>query len=153
MSDERLRQTVILPRAPSDTEWLMLVADLRETFEAHGSIGATPGLREWRNGNLHAYIEPTRDGYRLRMGTRKGGALGFAVVGLVGLGWSVAAAIGLSMSGNLGNGFLAPAIVSVAGAATLVSALLSVPAWSRKRAEQLRYIAGRARTLLSSPER
>ena len=105
----------------------------------------------WRNGNLHAYIEPTGDGNRLRMGTRKSGALGFAAVGLVGLGWSVAAAIGMSLSGNLAQGFLAPAIASVVGAGAVVSSLFTMPAWARRRTEQMRYIAGRARALLASP--
>ena len=66
--------TVDLPRAPTDREWDMLVAELRTTFRARGRVESTGGSRQWVNGNLHAYVEPTQSGYRLRMGTLKGNA-------------------------------------------------------------------------------
>jgi hypothetical protein len=61
----------------------MLVAELRQTFGAEGRIGSTGGLWEWRNGNLYAAIEPTKEGYQLRMGTRKGEVPALALGGLM----------------------------------------------------------------------
>lgn len=78
-----LQMSFDLPRAPTDREWGMLVAELRRTFGAEGRIGATGGMWEWRNGNLYAAIEPTKEGYQLRMGTRKGDAPGLALAGLM----------------------------------------------------------------------
>jgi hypothetical protein len=75
-------RAVGLPRAPTDREWALLVAEMREAFGAHGKDRSQGELRAWTNGNLHAYIEPTAAGYRLRMGTRKGDALGLNGLGV-----------------------------------------------------------------------
>lgn len=72
-----------LPRAPTDREWGMLVAELRQTFGAEGRVRSTGGLWEWRNGNLYIAIEPLKEGYQLRMGTRKGQAPALAFGSLI----------------------------------------------------------------------
>jgi hypothetical protein len=72
-----------LPRAPTDREWAMLVAELRQTFGAEGRTRSLGGQWEWRNGNLYAAIEPTKEGYQLRMGTRKGQAPALALGSLL----------------------------------------------------------------------
>lgn len=68
-------RTVDLPRAPTDREWTILVSELRETFRARGKVVSHGDLREWTNGNLHASVEPTETGYRLRLGTLKTSAV------------------------------------------------------------------------------
>jgi len=143
-----VRQTVPLSRAPTEAEWLMLVSDLRETFDAPGQLGHSRGIYEWRNGNLHAYIEPTPAGHRLRMGTRNSGIVGMAVAGAAGLVWSAAAVVGMSMTGDLGAGFLAPAIVSVIGTGALGTSIFRLRNWARTRAHQMHHIGERARTLI-----
>ena len=145
-----VRRTVALPRAPTEAEWLMLVTELREIFDARGRVGDTGGIYEWSNGNLRAYIEPTTAGYRLRMGTRKSNAMALGVAGLAAIAWSTAVFVGLSLTGNLADGFLAPLIVSVLGAGTLGATLFRLRSWARTRAEQMEYIAGRAQALLGS---
>ena len=60
-------RTVDLPGPLSDQEWDRLVADLRETFQATGEVRSEGSLRQWRNGNLHALIEPTDSGHRLSL--------------------------------------------------------------------------------------
>src|SRR4051812_20906351 len=40
-----VRRTVDLPRAPTDREWEMLVAELRETFNTRGREGSRGGIR------------------------------------------------------------------------------------------------------------
>src|SRR5688500_8812402 len=64
-------RTVDLPRKLTDAEWEQLVVDLRTTFDAQGRVGGQGSLREWRNGNLRAMIEPTPAGERLRLQTFK----------------------------------------------------------------------------------
>src|SRR5687768_14134439 len=49
---------VQLPRPLTDQEWEQLVSELRSTFNAGGKLSVQGNIREWRNGNLHAYIEP-----------------------------------------------------------------------------------------------
>jgi hypothetical protein len=140
-----VRQTVPLPRAPTDAEWRMLVSDLRETFDAPGKIGQSAGMFEWRNGNLHAFIEPTTAGYRLRMGTRNTGIVSTAVAGAAALVWSAAVVAGLASTGDV---LVVPAIVSVVGAGALGSSVFRLRNWARTRANQMRHIADRARALL-----
>lgn len=145
-----VRKTVPLSRAPTAHEWDVLVTVLRETFDAPGLVRVERGIYAWSNGNLHAYIEPAVEGYRLRMGTRKGSAVATGMAGLVGIGWSAAAVIGLSLTGDLAQGFVAPAIVSLVGAGTLASTLFRLPGWARTRGEQMDHIAERARALIGS---
>lgn len=135
-------RTVALLRAPTDTEWDQLVADLRATFGATGTVHRDGGLRGWTNGNLHAWIEPDGPGYRLRMGTSKESA---RQLGAVGAGM-------LGMSGVLGTLTAVGADVPLAGAGallamgigTLVAAFGSTPAWAKTRLEQMDGVARRA---------
>ena len=145
-----MRRTAPLPRAPTEAEWLILVTEVRETFDASGYLGASKGLYEWSNGNLRVCIEPTATGHRLRMETRKNSAVGMGAAGVVGIGWSAFVVAGLSLTGNLAEGLLAPVIVSLLGAGSLGAALFRLPGWARTRAEQMEYIARRAQALLSS---
>lgn len=134
-------RAVPLPRPPTDTEWDRLVADLRTTFDATGTVHRDGSLRGWTNGNLHAWLEPDGAGYRLRMGTSKESA---RQLGAVGAGM-------LGMSGVLGTLTAVGADVPLAGAGallamgigTLVAALGGVPAWARTRLEQMDGVARR----------
>ncbi len=75
-------RTVNLPGPLSDEDWERLVADLRETFHARGNISVAGSLRQWSNGNLHALVERTESGHRLRLGTLKGNAQGSLLTSL-----------------------------------------------------------------------
>jgi hypothetical protein len=140
-----VRQTVPLPRAPTDAEWRMLVSDLRETFDAPGKVGQSAGSYEWRNGNLHAYVEPTTAGYRLRMGTRNSGIVTTAIAGAAAIAWSAAVVAGFSTAGDFP---LIPAVVSFVGAGAIGTSVFRLRNWARTRAQQMRHIAARANELL-----
>jgi hypothetical protein len=144
-----VRRTATLPRSPTPREWDVIVSTLRETFEASGRVVVSNGIFEWRNGNLHVFIEPVAAGYRLRMGTRKGSAVALSTAGLLGLGWSLAAFIGLALSGDLAQGFLAPTLLTLIGAGSLGSAVLRLPAWARTRDQQMEGVAQQVRSLLA----
>lgn len=61
--------TIDIPGPFTGEDWDRLVADLRQTFQAGGEINLDGSLREWRNGNLYALVEPTSCGARLRLAT------------------------------------------------------------------------------------
>src|SRR5689334_8983938 len=62
-------RTVNLNRQLTDQEWDRLVVQLREVFDARGSIRSEGSLRQWTNGNLHVLVEPTATGHRIRFRT------------------------------------------------------------------------------------
>jgi hypothetical protein len=140
-------RTVDLPRAPTDREWDMLVAELRETFGARGKDRSTGGVRAWTNGNLHAYVEPSENGYRLRLGTTKGNAVVSSRMGLAGLLAGLVLAI-LLFAEVLDEDLSALLIFAVMGAVALAFNAIRLPGWAREREEQMDHIAVRARRLI-----
>src|SRR5687768_13447924 len=50
-------RTIEFDRKLTDKEWELIVADLRETFEARGVVRQEGSLRQWTNGNLQALLE------------------------------------------------------------------------------------------------
>ncbi len=143
-------RTVDLPRAPTDREWELLVAELRETFRAQGGVRSYGSLRQWTNGNLHAYIEPTETGHRLRMRTLKGSAGAINAMGAAGIALALALFVMGLLTGKPAVDFFMPAVFAAMGGAALASNVLTLPRWAREREEQMEYIAKRARALLAS---
>ena len=143
-------RNVDLPRAPTDREWEMLVSELRQTFGAKGKVGSHGGLRHWTNGNLHAYVEPTESGHRLRLGSLKSTAMAMSNMGMVGIGFGLVMLVVLFLSGRIASeGFFIPLLFGAMGGAALTSAALTLPGWAREREAQMEYIAGRAVAMLS----
>lgn len=135
-------RTVYFDRALTEAEWEQLVVTLRETFEAPGSLRRDGGFRQWANGNLHALLEPTETGHRLRLSTRKDegpvflrlGAAAFALSTMMVAAMPVApgwATIGLTAFSG---------VVGLAGLAVLA---LRLPRWARVRAAQMEQIGVR----------
>jgi hypothetical protein len=143
-------RTVDLPRAPTDREWEMLVAELRETFRARGRVGSRGEVREWTNGNLHAYVEPTPDGHRLRLGTTKGDAVGLNRMGTTVLVIAVVMLLFLFVTGALSESVFLPMMLSAMGGAALTYNALRLPGWALEREAQMERIAARARVLLGA---
>lgn len=143
-------RSVDLPRAPTDREWAMLMGELRQTFRARGTDRSRGGIREWTNGNLHACIEPTETGYRLRLGTVKGNALALGAAGLAGLLLAVPVVAITLVTGGVGENLLGPVMMGSAGASALAWNALRLPPWAREREQQMEYIASRATALLTA---
>jgi hypothetical protein len=141
-------RVIELPRAVTDRDWDLMVAEFRETFGARGQVSSHGGVRTWSNGNLHAFLEPAETGHRLRLRTLKGGAMALNWMGVAGL------AIGLILLTMLMTGAsplrleLAMMVLVGAGGGALASNLLSLPRWAREREGQMEYIAGRVGALL-----
>ena len=145
-------RVVDLPRAPTDLEWEQLLAELRATFGAHGKDRSSGGLRAWTNSNLHAYVEPTETGHRLRLGTMKGNAVALARMGVAELVVGLLMAAFLLATGEAGDATIF-ALIAMMGAVLLGANALRLPRWAEEREEQMEYIATRARTLIpADPE-
>jgi hypothetical protein len=140
-----------LPRAATDREWQILVAELRDTFGAKGEVTSHGDIREWTNGNLHAVLEQTEAGHRLRLGTRKGSAVEIATAGLAGVLLGLFIVVVFAIRGKTGAEFFIPALFVLAGAGAVASNYLSLPRWAAERERQMEHIAARARALLESP--
>ena len=132
---------VDLPRALTDREWALVVSDLRETFGARGKEVSSGEMRQWSNSNLHAFVEPTRTGYRLRLGTLKGDGVALNRMG----GFAMAMAVFVGVAPLL-NGHPAAAIPGMVllggmGAGAIVFNALRLPRWARLREQQMKDIA------------
>ncbi len=139
---------VELERAPTDREWELLVAECRHTFGARGKVTVHGGLREWTNGHLHVYVEPTDAGHRLRLGTLKGNAMSVNAMGFIGLAFGAVMLGAVLLKGGAPDDlFFFGALVTM-GAGALAFNVLRLPRWAREREEQMEFIAGRARALI-----
>lgn len=139
-----VERTVELGRALSDHEWERLVVDLRETFQARGRMRSEGSFRQWTNGNLQALVEPTATGQRLRLRTLKGSARQLMTMGLTMLGGSGAVLLAEVITGGAAHGALnGVAVIAVTGLGALTAGVLQVPAWARRRREQMEAIAAR----------
>jgi len=145
-------RVIELPRAVTDREWELLVAELRETFGARGQVTSHGGVREWTNGDLHAFLEPTDTGHRLRLRTHKGGALALNTIGVAGLAMGLML---LTMFLTAGPSPVRLELVMMLlvgmGGGALATNIVSLPRWAREREGQMEYLAGRAGALIGEP--
>ena len=141
-------RTVEFDRPLSDADWEGLVADLRTTFEAPGRVRYDGPFRQWTNGNLQALLEPTPNGHRLRLQTRKGDSRTLMIWGTVVLGGAAATWMAFGMVGQVGLMGLAGTVMFAAGA-------LRQSSWARRRTMQFEAIIARlansVRTLPPGP--
>jgi hypothetical protein len=137
-----------LPRALTDREWALVVADLRETFGAQGRETSQGDTRQWSNSNLHALVEPTRTGYRLRLGTFKGDGVALNRLGAFAIGMGVLVNFVPILSGHPLTVLPGAAALATMGVGALVANALRLPRWARLREQQMQDVAARTRALL-----
>jgi hypothetical protein len=145
-------RTVDLGRKLSDDEWERLVVDLRETFDARGSIRQEGSFRQWTNGNLQVLLEPTPTGHQLRLRTVKGDAVTWITGGLFSVGVSAAAYVAMALRGvgDAGN-MTGLAFLSLIGVMMFGAGALRLPGWARLRRKQMEEIAERLTPTADSP--
>ncbi|HEY5219375.1 MAG TPA: hypothetical protein VIJ16_06190 [Gemmatimonadaceae bacterium] len=146
-------RTVELGRQLSDDEWERLVVDLRETFDAKGKVSRDGALRQWTNGNLHAYIEPGDGGQRLRMRTYNGTArilmiLGAGYVGFAG----VLAAVLTATSGLTAARLPGVAILTALGISAFGLGAARLPGWAKRRRSQMESVVERLLAAANRPD-
>ncbi|HMC56994.1 MAG TPA: hypothetical protein VKH19_17570, partial [Gemmatimonadaceae bacterium] len=142
-------RTLDLERKLTDDEWDRLVVDLRETFDAKGTIRHEGSFRQWTNGNLQALLEPTPTGQRLRLKTFKSDAMG-SIIG--GAGMVAASAIGLTsmlLQGAQGGAFGSMSLIGAVGAMLFAAGALRLPSWARLRQRQMEDVAERLSSSIS----
>ena len=141
---------VDIPRPLTDREWSLVVADLRETFGAWGREGSQGETRMWWNNNLHAVVEPTPTGYRLRLGTLKADGFAMNRVGVAAIAMSLVVAFAVGGTPDAIPGILA---VGSMGAGAFAFNALRLPRWARLREQQMQGVAERTLALLVSAKR
>lgn len=140
----RVGRTVDLGRKLTDDEWERLVVDLRETFDARGSVRSDGSLKQWTNGNLQALLEPTATGHRLRMKTMMGSARGAMTAGLGLVGTSVVL-LGIAAAGvgSMAEALATTGSLMIAGAGMFVLGAARLPSWAKTRRRQMEGVAAR----------
>jgi hypothetical protein len=136
-------RTIDLDRRLSEKEWERLVVDLRETFDARGTVRYDGPFRQWTNGNLQALLEPTATGHRIRLRTVKGDARGFMTGGLGLLGIAAATLIASAVGGQVGDTGSATVLLSALGLGMFGIGALRLPGWARLRRRQMEGVAAR----------
>ncbi|HEX8385093.1 MAG TPA: hypothetical protein VF576_02860 [Rubricoccaceae bacterium] len=133
-----VRHTAFLTAPPSDDLWDALVADARRTFGARGKTDAVGRAREWRNGNLTVSLEPSGDGSRLHLRTRRGE--GAPIVPLA----AAFIAVGALLASTDGSGAWVALLIALLCAVTSGATWVRQRTWAALREGQMRGIAERA---------
>lgn len=137
-------RTVELGRKLTDAEWERLVVDLRETFDARGSVRVDGSLRQWTNGNLQILLEPSAQGERLRMRTTNANARSAIVSGLMGAAIAaVLAAFGGTRLLTDPGAMAAIGFTAITGLGMFAWGALRLPGWARTRLRQMTEVAAR----------
>lgn len=129
----------------SDPDWELLVADLRETFEARGAVRYDGPFRQWTNGNLQALVEPTPSGHRIRLQTTKGDSRALMTGGLGMLGAAAATLLVLAAAGGHGNADTGAGFLALIGFGMFSIGALRLPGWARRRKAQIDQVLARLR--------
>ena len=137
-------QTIELDRRLSESEWERLVVDLRETFDARGTVKSEGNFKQWTNGNLQALVEPMETGERVRLRTIKGNMRNVIRGGTALIGGSAVLAFIYSLTGNVQTDNLETlGILALTGLAMLTVPAFVLPSWARERRLQMEQIAAR----------
>lgn len=137
-------RTVEFDRPLTDADWERLVADLRTTFEARGTVRYDGPFRQWTNGNLQALLEPTPYGHRLRLQTVKGDSRALMTGGAAVLGGAAATWFALAVAGGLGNaGITGVGFMTLVGLGMFAAGALRVAGWARRRTTQIEEVIAR----------
>ncbi len=136
-------RTIELDRRLSDSEWEQLVGDLRETFDARGTVRYDGPFRQWTNGNLQVLLEPTPAGHRIRLRTLKGDARALMTAGFGLIGVAAATLIAAAVGGVMGNAWSTAISLSVLGLGVFGVGAIRLPAWARLRRGQMEAVAAR----------
>jgi hypothetical protein len=136
-------RTIDLDRRLSETEWEQFVVDLRETFDARGSVKQEGSFRQWTNGNLQALVEPTATGHRIRLRTVKGNSRALMTGGAAMLGVAAVTWLAAVFGGAGGEAIMPVGQLGLMGAGMFAFGALRLPGWARRRRQQMEELAGR----------
>jgi hypothetical protein len=146
-------RTVELGPDFDDDDWNRLVVDLRTTFDMRGKIQVEGAFREWTVGRLQALVEPTGDGYQLRLSTFKESAPAGLVLSALGMVFALFLTVVLSSKGDLDVKWVVPAFFALVSVGGLVGQMVYLPGWARTRERQMEAVAERALLRAAEKER
>jgi hypothetical protein len=139
-------------RRLSDSDWELLVADLRTTFQARGTVRYDGPFRQWTNGNLQALLEPTPTGHRLRLQTVKGDSRRQMTAGVVALVAAATLAAVTAAGGGVNAGALGGAgFMALMGVGLFATGALRVSGWARRRMAQFEEVIARLAIAAKTP--
>ena len=145
--------TVHLARRLTDDEWERFIVDVRETFNARGTMTSQGSLRQWSNGNLQVWLEPTESGHRVRFQTVKGSAPVTVGLGLVAsaaslIGETTAVLTGVAHDVGLVTSF---GVLGVIGLGAVATTALRLPRWAWTRQAQMEELGARVSAMALEP--
>jgi hypothetical protein len=146
----KVGRIVPLPRSPTDREWELMIAELRTTFGVKGEVTSHGGLREWSSEYLHAFIEPTETGHRLRLVDASAATAGIAVGGLM-IAFAVMIFLVLLGKGDAGAKMAVPGFFGVIGASLAVFSARYLPKWASQQERRMEQISKHVAALLAPP--
>ena len=144
---------VHLARKLTDEEWERFIVDVRETFNARGTMTSQGSLKQWSNGNLQVMLEPTEAGHRVRFKTVKGTAPGIFGVGLLMTAVSVVGETTAVLTGVAHDVGLVAffGVVGAIGLGAMATTALRLPRWVSTRKAQMEQLGARASAMALKP--
>lgn len=144
---------VHLDRKLTDEEWERFIVEVREIFNARGTMTSQGSLKQWSNGNLQVLLEPTDAGHRVRFKTVKGNAPVTFGVGLVMstvavIGEMTAVLTGVAHDVGLVASF---GVLGAIGIGAAVTTALRLPRWVSARKAQMEELGARASAMALKP--
>ncbi len=145
--------TVHLARKLTDEEWERFIVEVREVFNARGTMTSQGSLKQWSNGNLQVLLEPTDAGHRVRFKTVKGDAPGMFGGGLVitaaaVIGEMTAVLTGVAHDVGLVASF---GVLGAMGLGAVATTALRVPRWASARKAQMEELGARVSAMALKP--
>jgi len=160
-SEPRPRETVLgvpmsvgrtaeLRRPLTDREWEIVAGELRNAFGSAGRVVSRGSSHEWTDGEVHAWLEPTGIGHRLRLAARRQPVTALTVAGLFGMfaGLLLLLTSGLDVAtfGSMWETLL-PALLALVGGGAAGMNVLRLRRWADDRERRMEHVAERARAL------
>jgi len=150
-----LSRSVKLPDTFSEKDWERLVVDLRRTFKTRGTIKQDGSFREWSHGYTHAYVEPSENGYELRIEIKNGNTKGLLYSGILYVFLAIVMFITLSSKADSGD--MVPSVLSgilaVGGIGSFLYPMIFGSGWARKKEQQIEGICERTSRAVVSEEK
>jgi hypothetical protein len=145
--------TVHLARKLTDEEWERFIVEVRETFNARGTMTSQGSLKQWSNGNLQVLLEPTDAGHRVRFKTVKGDAPGTLGGGLVMSAVAVIGEMTAVLTGAVHDvGLLASfGFLGAMGIGAAATTALRLPRWVRARKAQMEELGAQVSAMALKP--
>jgi len=148
-----LGHTVQLARKLTDEEWERFIVAVRETFNARGTMTSQGSLKQWSDGNLQVWLEPTDAGHRVRFKAARGDAPWTISAGLAATAASVIGEVTAVLTGVAHDVGLVVSfgVLGAIGIGTAATTALRLQRWTREREAQMEELGARVTAMALKP--